>query len=1071
MGTTTTLIVFITSKYGKVFQDMQKQPSSILQSIYVDHLKEINGVYLTRREIELISFFISGRTTKKIANFFGISPKTVENHTHNIMVKLNCNSREAIIDFVEKSDKINDLRNYYSLLLSQDKFEESLKEIAGILSGHTHGFFVKFNIDSPFQSQLASFMDKDLRRAALKLTNKSPDVTVDLTKLSEDCLEVKCTCKGESEFETIMVDPKLLSLSVPHTYYMFIFQVLSLAIKDSSISEVQASLQSHLQVSGDNSDFSYNKLQPFSYAKEFTIFLSSKRAQVLAVLLLFVAAGVGYEFLLSKPLYTYLFQDAENKLGLNHIRSDLDIPHKSALLEHKQILREIDNKFSDVDGIQTVALIGIGGAGKTTLARRYAHMQNMPVISEINAQNHESLYESFVNLAKALAQTEEDEKKLSNILKLKGMNEIQSNLVQFVKQQLASRSQWFLIYDDVDKFSDIQKYFPVDPHNWGKGRIIITTQDSNIVNNRHIHKSVRMDELTQDEKLDLFLKIMNSDNVVPSQNADMEELKQFLAEIPPFPLDVSVAAYYIKATNISYKDYLQNMFKHNEDFSLIQEEILQQAGDYTKTRYGIINLSLDELTAIHTAFKDLLLFVSLLDSQNISRYLLTKVQDPSTVDNFIYRLKQYSLIQNDKSDSFSKEPKYSMHRSTQSIALTYMTNKFNLTQNKAIIRPLLEALVTYMSESIDNEDFSKMRDLYRHVEQVLTHTNLIEKPFLALLTGELGCIYYYLCNFVKAERLLQSSISMLNNSKHKNYGKFARYHVFLGNVHKRLGNYEQAKKLFDQSLALYKMAPDARIGKAKASGYLGVVYGILGEYSKAQSLLEESKKIYEQSSSNEIGLAWSLAHLASIYKHLGEYNKAKDLYKRSYSIYKAFAKDYVGTAWACIGLADVYMELGNNKKAKELFEESVAIYTKHFVDEHIYMARVLLYFGIYHRNMGDYAKARELMNKSLLSYQDTYGKEHYETGWVLLNIGSVHMREGDYAEAEKLLLQALSIFQKNKSPYERIALEELAGLYAKKSNKKKSSEYLIQALKSAEYFLPDGSPHIKRIKEKLKFSS
>ena len=76
---------------------------SFPKDIYAKYLATINSVKFTPREIDIIAFISSGRSGKKTASFFSISPKTVENHTHNIMIKLQCNSRESIIDFIEKS--------------------------------------------------------------------------------------------------------------------------------------------------------------------------------------------------------------------------------------------------------------------------------------------------------------------------------------------------------------------------------------------------------------------------------------------------------------------------------------------------------------------------------------------------------------------------------------------------------------------------------------------------------------------------------------------------------------------------------------------------------------------------------------------------------------------------------------------------------------------------------------------------------------------------------------------------------------------------------------------------------
>jgi DNA-binding CsgD family transcriptional regulator len=98
--------------------------------IYKEHLKEIQGIKFTTREIEIIAFILSGRSGKKTASFFSISPKTVENYTHNIKEKLRCNSREGIIDFIEKSGRFLIIKRYYLSLLIHADFEAALKKIA-----------------------------------------------------------------------------------------------------------------------------------------------------------------------------------------------------------------------------------------------------------------------------------------------------------------------------------------------------------------------------------------------------------------------------------------------------------------------------------------------------------------------------------------------------------------------------------------------------------------------------------------------------------------------------------------------------------------------------------------------------------------------------------------------------------------------------------------------------------------------------------------------------------------------------------------------------------------------------
>lgn len=97
-------------------------PSSSL-----DMIKEVK---FTPREIDVLACLLAGRSAKKIAFFLSISPKTVENYIHNITQKLSCNSREGIIDFLESSDKVLEIKHHYSNLLLTVTFEQRLKDIS-----------------------------------------------------------------------------------------------------------------------------------------------------------------------------------------------------------------------------------------------------------------------------------------------------------------------------------------------------------------------------------------------------------------------------------------------------------------------------------------------------------------------------------------------------------------------------------------------------------------------------------------------------------------------------------------------------------------------------------------------------------------------------------------------------------------------------------------------------------------------------------------------------------------------------------------------------------------------------
>jgi DNA-binding NarL/FixJ family response regulator len=72
-----------------------------LQDLNSNHLGAIKGKRFTRRETDVIACLMCGRAAT-IPSLLSISSRTVEAHVRNIMLKLECNSREGIVNFVEQ---------------------------------------------------------------------------------------------------------------------------------------------------------------------------------------------------------------------------------------------------------------------------------------------------------------------------------------------------------------------------------------------------------------------------------------------------------------------------------------------------------------------------------------------------------------------------------------------------------------------------------------------------------------------------------------------------------------------------------------------------------------------------------------------------------------------------------------------------------------------------------------------------------------------------------------------------------------------------------------------------------
>lgn len=1149
---------------------------NLSKDICIEYLKTINGLNFTSREIDIIACLVHGRATKTIASFLSIASRTVETHIRNIMRKLECNSQECIRNFIEKSDKFLGINNHYLNLMIQFEFEQRLQEVLNLRTRKLTLCVIFFNKRE--QEDRTSFIcqiQKNLKLSGIEVViddrgtckpitpfkhnqqayqNNYVIYIIDelfLNQLQENEEKAKSEIsnfiqKHAHNIKNILflLNKKEDSTDLPQeiqdigyincrnyeNYHFLIFEILKKLLPDENLEKIinkfnlyyqQLSVSFELMPPIIESKQTKLKHQKNAYYLPQNILRKEKKRIALGgVFCLGVAAFWILSFYHNQPKkIAFSHMDLEMQL----IRADLPIPNEPFFVQRPILIKQIDERLQGSGNIQTVALVGNGGAGKTTLARQYAQHQESSVIWEINAETKDSLIHSFEKLAYALSLTDAHQKILKNIQSIQHAPEKEDRILRFVKERLRSNSNWILIYDNVELFADIQKYFPQDFRTWGKGKIILTTRNSNIQNNSNINHVIQIGELKQNQQLDLFLKIMSNGNIDTFTSAQKEAARKFLEEIPSFPLDVSVAAYYLKTTNVSYEQYLENMSKYNKDFADLQENLLKEAGWYTKTRYGIITMSLQQLVETHKDFCDLLLFISLLDSQNIPKELLNTYKDAKVVDSFIYHLKKYSLINNEIS-SFSKHS-FSIHRSTQALSLAYLTKRLGLEKNKQHLHIITNILEVNIADAVDKDDLEKIKSLITHCRMFLTN-NILTDNMRASISSSLGCIYYCLSYYEDAQRTLGKALSHLNKSLSHNQVLKAKTLVYLGiviktvgdrkkakdliergltiytshlpnnhdeiawallnlgDVYRNLGDYEKAKNVLKQSLAIFKKnSPDNYIGKARALLYLGTVYRDLGEYKKAITILEESYSIYQKYvSKDHLRIARILVHMGNLYREFGNYEKAKKLIEQSLAIYKGcFSEDHIDVGWTLTYLAMVYIDSEKYEEAKDLLEQSLIIHKKNYPENHIEMAWVLSHLGDAYKNLAQYEKAEILFEKSLKSYELHYGKNHIETARVLIGLGQFYMLKGKLEVAEDYFLKVLTICQNNRHPTYYKILENLADLYLKKTPilesekdiykskhfKEQAINYLKESLKIMEAYLPNNSPRIIKIQNKI----
>ena len=810
------------------------------------------------------------------------------------------------------------------------------------------------------------------------------------------------------------------------------------------------------------SNSKFNKLNLYDFSL-FAQFLKSKLYYFLFFIIVF--SSVIY------AMFYYGYVPENNKM--NSVRSAFHIPAKSLLFERPKLMKKIKEKIKGDKGIHVVALVGIGGAGKTVIARQYAREQNSTIVWEINAESKDTLSKSFEELAYVLSKYAQKNQEFKDIQEIKEPFDRKRKLIIFVQKLFKDYSNWVLLFDNVNKFEEIREYFPDDETVWGNGEILIITCNDTIsewndcIDPENI---IKIGSLNNEEKEAFFKqKIGSNQNSLASC-----DIKTLLEIIPPFPLDIKLATHYIRNEKISCDEYLKKMYEYQRSSK--------------ETRYGIIKLSLDRLISKNQEYKNLLLFISVIHHHNIPKNLFINYsnKNKNLIKDLLYDLKQSSFIE-DEIKSFS------MHQNIQDAILSYLMEELKLKDNNTILDSIFIFLKENIDLALDKEYSQDMKNLVRHCSKFI-HNSFLPTIYKGIIQNKLGALYYSLYDYKNSIKNLEKSQWILNIDK-VDFIEITNVLTNLGVTYRELGNYTLSQESLLKSLAIYEKHGLQNSSKAaRALTHLGLVYKEKGDYNKSIDVLNKALKIYHKIYNNDttnFKIALVQFYLGTTYRVIGEYEMAKLCLEEALRIRKSiYVSDHHRIAWILLFLGHTYNNLGNYKKAQEMLEESLLIYQKNLGENHVDYGLGLGFLGYFYTNFGQYEKAREYLEKSLNINKEYYGDSHIQTvcsrvylghlydtigehekakieleksldlhkkyfgenhlrvGWTLNYLGSAYCNLGDYKKAQECFKNSLEIYKKyfnSKHIEYGSILKNLGYVYLKEGILDKAADLLIQA--------------------------
>ncbi|TAE09349.1 MAG: ATP-binding protein [Bacteroidetes bacterium] len=620
-----------------------------------------------------------------------------------------------------------------------------------------------------------------------------------------------------------------------------------------------------------------------------------------------------------------------------------------AFIGRKQELQDLHASLQK--NLPTVLVNGLGGIGKTRLAKEYIRRHLDKYAHVVWVEQTTSAVEAFISdatLLESLGRTFEKETEqerfdlvLSDLKKRGG-----TNLLVLDNYQRPDNEEDF----------DVISYLLFSP-NW---RVLITSRES-IMD----FETLELDILSEEEAMMLF-KLHAGKKPV-----DDNELQDLLKTIEYHTLMIELLAknYSRNILLKSIADFAGKIAEREIDDEALQRLVRVAHSDKEIRLYKHL-LRVFSLGKLDSKALHLLKQVAVLPAEPIFIVLIlkTKEEEQDVYSMSLEDLEQKGWV------SFINYEEVQMHRLIQTVILkmtepTYQDCKM-----------LCKLIINALSYNRVRANPMEWQWASEYAESLLIHVDfqeILEKKII--LQGNLGNFYSLSGNYQKGVIVSMNNLILAEDV----YGKI--HQEYAACLHNLAFSYDNIG-LYDKSLPLYKEVLKIRektIGKEHINyintlNSIGSLYCYLQEYDKAITFLEEGINITAKTVGKKHEMyANNLGNLAIVYDNLKQYDKVLPLYEEVLQIRKQIVgKEHPDYATALHNIASWYTSQKMFGKALLLYQEILSIYANTLGKEHPDYATALHNIAFWYTKQERFEEALSFYQETLSIYANTLGKQH-----------------------------------------------------------------------------------------------
>jgi len=343
----------------------------------------------------------------------------------------------------------------------------------------------------------------------------------------------------------------------------------------------------------------------------------------------------------------------------------------------------------------------------------------------------------------------------------------------------------------------------------------------------------------------------------------------------------------------------------------------------------------------------------------------------------------------------------------------------------------------------------------------------------ATLQGLLGEMYRKLGQFDQAQRLLDESLETNRAIHGPEHPAVLASLVGHARLLADLGRFDEAEASYAGALEGYRgSSGDVSRDAALCRFHLAELYVLMGRYEEAEPLFSDALDGLSNSpDTRDAELAASVTGLSSLYWSQGRYEEAEPMLIRARAIYEALPRQSARELAGVLGsLGQIAERRGDFESAEPLLGRSHEILEDQLGPDHPDVAMALASIARLYSEQGRLDEAEPLYLNALQTLEEAYPEDHPDVGECLNDLALMYWGQGDLDRAEPLLERALAIGIQTLGadhPDVGAATNSLGALYARQGNPEEAERSYRQALMIMNKSLGSDHPYVAAVRVNL----